>query len=124
MKKTALFVATAITLCTSCHEFSTKIQGLMALKGKIQQKYNVKNVSINIRKDEEKSYLKVSLLNTPYIDSPEMVKQNIADSIGVLCTTGMPSIKFTKGSVAFGEETSMGAVKTSGSQEYDMHLAR
>ena len=68
--------------------------------------------------------LEVSLLNTPYIDSPEIVKQNIADSIGALCTANMPTMKFTKGSVVFGEETNMCVVKISKSQDYNMHLAR
>ena len=66
----------------------------------------------------------MSLLITPYIDSPEIVKQNIADSIGALCTANIPTMKFTKGSVVFGEKTNMGVVKTSKSQDYDVHPAR
>jgi|GEM_PF-3472120 len=124
MKKTIIFVFVAMILCASCHEFSTKIQGLTALEGKIQQRYNVKNINIKIKKENNESYLVVSLLNTPYVDSPETVKQNVADSIGALCAAGLPTMKFTKGSVVFGEETNMGVVQISKTQGYDMHLPR
>ena len=111
-----------LTFLASCGDFKAEVMQMTQLKDKIEQKFKLHDVGINMNTTDGKTYLKIQLVNTPYNDSSADVKQTLADSIGALCRADFHDTSLSGGTLMFVRKNNYGVLKTETANGYDLHI--
>ena len=117
MKKTGIVLFT-LAIC-SCGNIGKEMTDMQTIGTDIKQKYHFENVGTTINNGEN---LQVSLINTTYNDSSDKAKQDLADSIALICIRDFHAAKLVSGTVAFVKKSNLGMLNTSTSDSYSMNI--
>lgn len=117
MKK--LLTSALLVLCCAACGLPDEVRELKALHTALADKYHFSDITINMTNG---STLLISVINSPYNDSPAAARQRLADDIGATCREKCRNTHPKNGKVAFVAGGGKGMFTTGKSDMYDMHL--
>ena len=120
MKKILLAALLITIVFTSCSDLRSELKDMRALQEKIQTQFNFKEVNIKIVNGKA---MDVSIINSPYNDSSDDVKQRLTDAIGSVSSPYIHAAKLSEGTVSFVHSNNVGIINSSNYQSFPMHLS-
>ncbi len=119
MKKIVFLLMIIIVLLTnSCGEFGKEMKQLMILQTKIQKKYKVSIVKVNL---VNHNVLNITFVNSQYGNYSDKQKDSLAQNLGLFCKKEFITDDSLKEGVLFlQQEQNYGIVKSSQQAGYPM----
>ncbi len=117
--KNLLVAIIGILAFTSCGNTVAELKDMNELRKNIEHQFKFKEVNLKVANGKS---LEVTVINSPYNDSSDYVKQDLADAIGTVCSPYMHKANLTEGTVSFSHNDNVGLANVAVSHGFPMHL--
>lgn len=118
MKNLVIIILYSLLL-VSCGNVATELKDMTELQKTIERQFKLNKVSLNVVNGKS---LEVTVINSPYNDSSDYIKQDLTDAIGTVCSAYMHKAKLTEGTVSFSHNDNVGLANVAVTHGFQMHL--